>query len=75
MDKKFNYMMLSRLKSDCDYYLGYGGKCPEHCLWAKDEQEQINEMKRIYNLFEADEKPEWLTFDEILEYEKQMISK
>lgn len=75
MDKKFNYMMLSRLKMDCDYYLGYGGRNPIHCLWAKDEQEQIDEMKRIYNLFEADEKPEWLTFDEILEYEKQMVSK
>lgn len=24
---KFNYMMLDRLRSDCDYYLGYGNRC------------------------------------------------
>ena len=25
-DKKFEYMMLDRLRSDCDYYLGYGNR-------------------------------------------------
>lgn len=24
-DKRFRYMLLSRLQSDCDYYLHYGG--------------------------------------------------
>lgn len=28
-DKRFRYMLLSRLQSDCDYYLHYGGGCPK----------------------------------------------
>lgn len=69
---KFNYMMLSRLQSDCNYYLGNGGRNIKS-LWADDEEEQIDEMKKIYNSFDDDKKPEWLTWEEILEYEKQMI--
>lgn len=32
-DKQFRYMMLSRLKMDCDYYFGNGGRNPD-ILWA-----------------------------------------
>jgi len=71
-EETFNYMMLSRLQMDCDYYLGNGNRYKKH-LWAKDEKEQISEMKKIYNWFEKDKKPEWLTYDKILEYEKEMI--
>ena len=70
--ERYNYMLLSRLKSDCDYYLGYGYRCKTH-LWAKNEIEQIEEMKKLYNWFDNDKKPEWLTWDQILEYEKQMV--
>lgn len=70
--EKFNYQFLSRLKSDCNYYLGYGNRYKGH-LWAGDEQEQINEMKDLYNSFKEDAKPEWLTYEQILEYEKLMI--
>lgn len=64
-------MMLSRLVSDCEYYLGNGNRYPKN-LWAKSESEQIEEMKKIWNLLE--EKPEWLTWEQILEYEKQMVN-
>ena len=70
--EKFNYMMLSRLKSDCDYYLNYGNRNNKN-LWAVDEQKQINEMKRLYNNFSDDKKPEWLTMENILQYEKLMV--
>lgn len=73
MDKTFNYMMLSRLKQDCDYYLGYGGRS-ERVLWAHSVIEQIEEMKRIYNLFDESEKPEWLTWNELLDYENKMLT-
>ena len=69
----FNYQMLSRLKGDCDYYLGYGDRYAKH-LWAGNEQEQINKMKELYSSFADDEKPEWLTWEEILKYEKLMIN-
>jgi len=68
---KFNYMMLSRLQSDCDYYLGYGNRSEKN-LWADDVDKHIAEMKRLWNGFPEDKKPEWLSMDEILEYEKKM---
>lgn len=69
---KRDYMMLGRLQSDCKYYLGYGNRYAKH-LWAGDEQKQIDEMKKIYNSLPKDAKPEWLTYKEILAYEKEMI--
>lgn len=70
---RFNYQMLDRLRSDCEYYLGYGNRYAKN-LWAKDEQEQIDEMKKLHNSFPENEKPEWLTYEEILQYEKAMIN-
>lgn len=70
-EKPFRYMMLSRMKSDCDYYLGYGNRYAKH-LWAGDEREQIDCMKALWNSFSAKDKPEWLTWDQILDYEQQM---
>lgn len=71
-EKRFQYQMLGRLKSDCEYYLGYGHKNPNG-LWAKSEKGQIEEMKRIWNTFSDDEKPEWLTWEQIEVYEKEMV--
>jgi hypothetical protein len=70
--EKFNYQLLDRLRSDCDYYLGYGNRYAKY-LWAGNEAEQIEKMKELYNSFSDDKKPEWLTMDQILEYEKEMI--
>jgi len=69
---KFNYQMLNRLQSDCKYYLGYGNRCKKH-LYYNTEQEHIDAMKKLYNSFPADQKPEWLTWEQILEYEKEMV--
>lgn len=70
--EEFNYMMLGRLESDCRYYLANGNRCVKH-LWAGDAKKHIEEMKRIYNSFADDKKPEWLTWEQILEYERLMI--
>lgn len=69
-DEKYPYMILSRLKSDCDYYLGAGNKTDKH-LWALNPKDQIAYMRAIYDRLE--EKPEWLTSEQIDEYEKKMI--
>jgi hypothetical protein len=71
-DDKFRYMMLSRLKSDCDYYLGYGNRS-SNSLWAEDEKQQIETMKALHNSFNGNEKPEWLTWEQIKDYERQMV--
>ena len=68
-DNRFNYMMLDRLKSDCEYYLGYGGR-NKNSLWAHDEQAQIDKMRELYDSLKI--KPEWLTMDQIDEYAARM---
>lgn len=70
-DEEFLYMMLSRLKMDCEYYLGYGNR-NKNILWADDEKKHINEMKAIHNYL--DPKPEWLSMGKIEEYEILMVN-
>jgi len=64
-----NYQLLSRLKSDCDYYLGEGGRAEKH-LWAGDVKAQIAKMLDLYALLPK--KPKWLTPEDIDRYEQQM---
>ena len=71
-DDEFNYMMLSRLESDCKYFLGAGGGS-ERSLWAGNVKDQIKEMKRLWNIIKI--KPEWLSLNDIKNYEKKMKAK
>lgn len=71
-DDKFNYMMLDRLKQDCEYFLGFGNR-NEKQLWAGNVQDQIAEMRKIYD--KLPEKPEWISLEDIDNYERQMLSK
>ena len=68
-DNRFNYMMLDRLKSDCEYYLVNGGR-NKNSLWAHDEQAQIDKMRELYDSLTI--KPEWLTMEQIDEYAARM---
>lgn len=68
---EYNYMLLDRLKQDCEYFLGNGNGNAD-TLWAKDIDEQIAKMKELYNSFADDEKPEWITIEDINNYEKKM---
>lgn len=72
-DLRFRYMLLGRLQADCEYYLGFGNRNANR-LWAGNEEAQIETMTKLYESFRADEKPEWLTMDEIMEYGKRMIT-
>ena len=69
--EKFNYQMLSRLQSDCNYFLGNGNR-NEKYLWDGSVEVHIDEMKKLYNYFDDNKKPEWLTWDNILSYENEM---
>jgi hypothetical protein len=71
--ESFRYQLLSRLQSDCNYYLSNGNRSKKH-LWAGDETEQIITMKQLWNSFSIDDKPEWLTWEDILNYENQMVN-
>lgn len=68
---EYNYMLLDRLRSDCEYFLNYGNGY-EPNLWAGDIDSQISKMKKLYNSFADDEKPEWITIEDINNYEKKM---
>ena len=69
-EDRFNYMLLDRLKSDCEYYLVNGGRNAKHSLWAKDEQKQIDKMRELYESLPI--KPEWLSKEQINEYAARM---
>lgn len=69
---KPNYMLLSRLQEDCNYFLGNGNRHEKH-LWAGNVQDHIAKMKELYNCFPEEIKPEWITMKDIEDYEKQMV--
>lgn len=71
-DERFRYQMLSRLQGDCNYYLGYGNRNPK-VLWAQNVKEQIELMKALWKSFAPNDKPEWLTLEDILKFEKAMM--
>lgn len=70
-DTAYRYMLLSRLEQDCLYFLGDGGRCEKY-LWAGSIVDQLGYLKALWNSFPEGEKPQWLSFDKILYYEKQM---
>lgn len=72
-DSKFKYMLLDRLKQDCEYFLGNGNGAEKH-LWAGNIDDQIKLMKDLYNSFSDNQKPEWISIEDIDNYEKQMKS-
>lgn len=73
-DSKFRYMLLSRMQTDCDYYLGYGNACDRH-LWAGNVEDQIEAMKALWNSFPDGKKPEWLSMEQIENYSAEMIER
>lgn len=68
---RFHYMLLDRMRSDCDYYLSYGNRNLNH-LSSKSIEIHIQQMKDLWNSFPDDKKPEWLTYAQILQYETEM---
>ena len=68
---KFEYMMLSRLQGDCDYFLGHGNRHLK-ILYGDSVAGHIAYMKQIWSSFPDDAKPEWLLWEQLLEYEKKM---
>lgn len=65
------YSLLDRLRLDCDYYLGYGNRSNK-CLWGNNVKDHIRYMKYLYLLFPINAKPEWISMNDILSYEKEM---
>lgn len=74
-EDRFKYMLLDRMKMDCEYFLGYGyGNRNVKKLWAGNAEEQISTMKALHNSFDEGEKPEWLTMEQIEKYHAEMVA-
>lgn len=76
---EFEYRMLSRMKDDALGYFGKSGDesrdkfdCRyhnEHFIWGQSIRELINGLKEYWNKIPEDLKPEWLTWEQIQEWE------
>ena len=71
VDHSGDYVLLDRLRADCEYFLGAGGRSEKH-LWAGNVHAQINKMRELYDALP--EKPEWLTTEAIDRYAAQMAA-
>lgn len=70
-DEKYKYMLLDRMRADCTYFLGNGNRHVKY-LWAGNVEDQIADMKMLWNSFKPCNKPEWLTMADIESLEKRM---
>lgn len=80
---RFEYMLLSRLVSDIQAYFGSGNEeedkwdCRYHNeknIWGTTIESHIAKMKELWQKFPEDLKPEWCTWEQILDYEKKSLS-
>jgi len=69
--RKSDYMMLDRLRTDCEYFLGNGNGFLGS-LYYKDIDKHIEEMKKLYESFSEQEKPEWISLEDIDNYKQKM---
>lgn len=72
--REFDYQLLGRYKSDCDYFLGYGNGYEGH-LYFKDVTTHCDEMKKLYDSFSDEDKPLWITSEQIEDYRLKMLKR
>lgn len=70
MDNRHNYMLIDRLRSDCEYFLNWGNGNLKR-LYYGNIKDHIAGMKKLWNDFK--EKPQWLSLEQIEQYEKDML--
>ena len=66
------YRRLSVLKSDCEYFLGAGGRNEKHLSEGGSIEKQIAKMRELYDA--VPDKTEWLTAEDINRYEQRMTA-
>lgn len=73
-DNTFKYQLLARMQSDCERYIdsnNVNNRNPKY-LWSGDAKSQIKDMKALFKSFKKDELPKWLSWNDILKYEREM---
>ena len=69
LEQNRNYLILDRLRADCEYFLGAGNRAEKH-LWAGSVYAQIVKMRELHDAIP--QKPEWLTKEMIDDYADRM---
>ena len=65
----FNYQLLYRLKTDCEYFLNWGMRNPKR-LWALNVNDHIDTMIKLFKALPFT--PDWISFADIEQYKKEM---
>ena len=73
-EKNEKYAFLSRLQSDCEYFLGNGRGYEGHLYYGSVDR-QCDEMEKLWNSFGEDKKPEWIRIEQIKNYRTRMSAK
>lgn len=73
-DETFRYQLLGRMQTDCNYFLG-NGDGHNKFLWGGNVETQIAYMRALYDSFPNEKKPEWISIEDIDNYQKEMIEK
>ena len=60
----YKYMLLDRLRTDCGYYLDGGNRNCKY-LWGGSVRAHLGAMRALYDSFPEDDRPEWLTAEQI----------
>ena len=68
---RFKYRLLDRQRADCEYFLGNGNR-NESELWAGAVGTHIKSMLLLYDSFREEDRPEWLTREQIEDYGRRM---
>lgn len=68
---EFNYMLLSRLQLDCNALLA--GSIKSNKIWGMTIPAHIAKMKELLDNFPNDKKPEWISLNDIEDFEISMI--
>lgn len=68
-EQQYSYMLLDRLKMDCNYFLGHGHRNTDR-LWSGNVKDHISDMKELYNSLTV--KPQWISMDDINQFEAKM---
>lgn len=81
---RFEYSMLSRLKDECEAFVGKTGIEEEdkfdcryhniHNIWGTTIKSHISEMKRLWNKIPDEIKPEWCTEEDISQLERKAMA-
>lgn len=70
--READYRLLARLKQDCEYFWGNGHRYEGHLYYLSAEK-HCAEMEMLWNSFSDEDKPEWLTLDQIQDYRTRMV--